>query len=230
MAQSLGEIFSKNRQFRAPKNQLDKSTVFSVFPKLINENKPTLEPGEFNIEPGYPEKPSRLVVGSSSWWREIDPTQPLLEIPVSSVQIAESIVKDYSNGIIMCDMGEVRPGLFFLPGDISLDELKKTHKPLLDLAIKRQENWFKAMVRLADSYWARTNGNPMAISDDSRVAAKMLKIEDRPWLMDYKLENVTISACPACGHLRNSAYPVCSNCKTVIDKDKFNALGLKFAS
>lgn len=225
------DIFKKNRQVRGPRNNLDKSTVFSILPKeLPPERKPTLDPGVFQIPYGTPEKPARLVVGSSSWWREIDLEQPLLEIPVSSVQIAESIVRDFSNGILMCDMGETRPGVFFLQGDISVDELELNHPEILKQAIKRQENWFRALVKLADSFWARTNGNPLAISDDSRLAAKMLKIEDRPWLMDFKMENVQIAACPACGTLRNNAYPVCANCKTVIDTKKFNELGLKFAS
>jgi len=227
---SLMEIWNQRRQIRMPKNELDKSTIFSIFPKDIIEKKPTLEPGEFKIAAGLPEKPSSLVISSSSWWREIDIDQPLLEIPVSSVQIAESIVRDYANGVLMCDMGETMPGIFYIPGVVTVDELKIKHKATFDQAVKRQDNWFRVLVKLADSYWARTNGNPLAISDDSRLAAKMLKIEDRPWLMNFAMENVQIKACPACGTLRNSAYPVCQNCKTVIDTDKFNKLGLKFAS
>jgi len=227
---SVAELFRMNRQARAPKNELDKSTVFSILPKDIEEKKPTLDPGIFHIKAGTPDKPSRLVVGSSSWWREIDIEQPLLEIPVSSVQVAESIVRDYSNGIIMCDMGESRPGLFFLPGAITVDELKSNHADLLVQAVKRQENWFKALVKLADSFWARTNGNPLSISDDSRLAAKMLKIEDRAWLQNYRMEGIVMQNCPACGQLRNNLYPVCANCKTVVDIERFNKLGLKFAS
>jgi len=230
MSVGFMEIWKRNRQVRSPQNTFDKSTVFSILPKQIHETKCTLDPGVFDIEPGDPEKPTRLVVGTSVWWREIDPEQPLLEIPVSSVQVAESVVRDYSNGIIMCDMGESRPGLFFLPGDISVNELVAKHKDVLTLAIKRQENWFRALIKLADSLWARTNGNPLAISDDSRLAAKMMRVEDRGWLMDFKMEGVVMKNCPACGTIRNNSYPVCHNCKTVIDKEKFTALGLKFAS
>jgi hypothetical protein len=224
------DIWRRNRQIRGPKNEFDRATIFSILPKEIKERKITLEAPDYCLEPGSPEKPTSLIVEPASWWREIDADQPLLEIPVSSVQIAESVVRDYSNGVIMCDMGERRPGLFFLPGRVSVDELKTKHKDILNLAIKRQENWFRALVKLADSFWARTNGNPMAISDDCRMAANMLKLMDRPWLLDYKLESVVLSACPACGTIRNNAFPVCANCKTVIDTDKFSKLGLKFAS
>src|SRR5262245_27330013 len=164
MQYGVQELFRRKRQQRGPKNTLDQSTIFSILPKYIRENKPTLEPNIFEMEAGHPDRPTKLTIGSSSWWREIDLDQPLLEIPASSIQVAESVVRDYINGIIMCDMGETRPGLFFLPGVVSVLELKEEHKDVLDLAVKRQENWFKALIKLADMLWARTNGNPVAIS------------------------------------------------------------------
>lgn len=225
----VAEIFRRNRQQRTPINKNDISTVFSILPKDIKEVKHTLECSKYEIPAGTPENPSSLTVHASSWWREIDPEQPLLEIPVSSVQIAESVVRDYSNGIIMCDMGDVRPGLFWMPGDITVSELKIKHKDVLNQAIKRQENWFKALIRLADSFWARTNGNPLSISDDCRLAARMLNVNDRPWLMEFKMEDMKLEPCPACGQLRNSKFPVCMHCKTIVDRAKFDLLGLKTA-
>src|SRR6187200_2386767 len=88
------------RTIRAPVNSLDKSTVVSILPKRIYETKITIQPGVFEIAPGSMEHPSVLVVGASSWWREVDVDQPLLEIPVSSIQVADSIVKDYCNGLL----------------------------------------------------------------------------------------------------------------------------------
>jgi hypothetical protein len=76
---------------------MDKTTIVSIYPNEIIETKPTIQPGRFVIPAGSFEKPSITVVGPSSWWREIDMDQPLLEIPVSSVQIADSVIKDYCN-------------------------------------------------------------------------------------------------------------------------------------
>ena len=84
MSVGFMDVWRRNRQVRGPVNTFDKSTVFSVLPKDIEEKKHTLDPGIFKIPSGYPDKPSRLVVGPSSWWREIDVEQPLLEIPVIS--------------------------------------------------------------------------------------------------------------------------------------------------
>src|SRR5215467_8121847 len=84
----------------APRNPLDKCTVVNISPKHIKENKPTIQPGTFELKPGTYELPTILVIGSSSWWREIDYEQPLLEIPQSSIVVANSIVVDYCSGLL----------------------------------------------------------------------------------------------------------------------------------
>jgi hypothetical protein len=192
----------------------------------VHETKYTIQPGEFIIPPGTYTNPSFLTVGSSSWWRDIDPEQPLLEIPVSSIQVADSIVKDYCNGYIGCDMGESMPGLFFIPGEVNLKKLTTEYKPMLDRAKQKQDNWFGALVRIADMLWARTNGNPLSIMDDMRLAAKELG-KEKEWAKDYKAAELI--RCFACGNMRNPLYPVCVHCKAV-DSSHPDAAKIKFAS
>src|SRR6187399_2848659 len=115
------------RTIRAPINPMDKSTVVSILPKEIHERKATIQPGFFDLAPGTFDNPSILVVGPSSWWREIDENQPLLEIPVSSIQIADSVVRDYCNGILACNMADQQPGLFYIHGEWTAKDLKKEH-------------------------------------------------------------------------------------------------------
>jgi hypothetical protein len=227
MAVMFGDIH--RRVQRAPVNPLDVSTVVSIYPVDLDERKPTISPGRFILPKGSYTKPSILKVISSSWWRELDENQPLLEIPVSSVQVADSIIRDYSVGIFMCDMGEKRPGLFFIPGEFSVIDVMTKHKQLLELAHQRQTNWFHELVNAADILWARTNGNPLAIMDVMRLAARELGIKDKPWMSNFIASQVVLDNCPACGSLVNKQYPVCNTCKTVIDKEKFEKLGLKFA-
>lgn len=213
--------------FRTPVNPLDKSTVVSIFPKHIKEIKPTLEPSRWEIPPGSLENPSSIIVGPSSWWKDVGEEQPLLEIPVSSVQIAESIVNDYCNGYLGCDMIDAMPGLFYLPGAIHPTELKSPkHKTLFERAYTRQQNWYSVQVKLADAFWARTNGNPLAISDDMRLAARELGLRDKDWMKDT--ERVAMERCPACGTFTNPGFPVCSNCHVVINKEQAAKLGLVF--
>lgn len=218
---------SKKRTIRAPVNPLDKSTVISIYPRKIVEVKPTISPGTFVIEPGSVEHPSFLVVGPSSWWREVDEEQPLLEIPNSSVQIADALVKDYCNGMLGYDTATRNPGLFFIPGEITFEKLKKDHAQAYANAIQKQKNWFVTLVKIGDTFWAKSNGNPITISDEMRMAANALGMKDKDWMKDFTMmENIK---CMACGQPRNPAYPVCPHCHAIVDKDKAIALGIVFA-
>lgn len=228
---ALGQFLTmsdfKRRTIKAPVNPMDKSTVVSIFPKHIIEKKVTIQPGLFELFPGSYENPYLLVVGPSSWWKEIDENQPLLEIPHSSVQIADSIVRDYCNGVLACDMAENMPGLFYVPGEWTLEKLKKEHKAEIDAANRKQISWFTALVRMADALWSRSNGNPLAISDDMKLAARSLNMVNKEWLKDS--QTMELVRCTACGHLKNPLYPVCSNCKAISDPAKAKELGLVFA-
>ena len=211
MAQ-VGAFPSQRRIIRGATNPLDKATVVSIYPRDVHEHKRTLTPGEWKIPAGSYEKPTLLVVGPSSWFRDTDENSPILEIPVSAVQIAESIVRDYNIGILESTLGEREPGLFYLPGEVTLVQLMKDFKPALDAANQRQRRWFQRLVEVADSMWARTNGNPLAIGDDMRLGARILGLVDKPWLKDYQA--VTLIKCVACGSLRDPQYPICATCKT----------------
>lgn len=218
---------ANRRTIRAPVNPMDKSTVVSILPKYIYERKVTIQPSTFELQPGSFDHPTILVVGPSSWWREIDEQQPLLEIPVSSIQIADSIVRDYCNGLLGCNMGDMMPGLFYVPGEYDLDQLRKEHESLLVQAAARQKKWFMELIRIADILWSRTNGNPLAISEDARLACREMNIENKPWLGD--VQTAALVRCTACGSLRNANYPICQTCKTVVDKPLWEKLGLEIA-
>ena len=215
------------RTIRATPNPLDKSTVVSILQKEIQEYKHTIQQGTFHIDAGTFTNPAILVVGTSSWWREIDEQQPLLEIPVSSVQIADSIVRDYCNGIVGCDMSTQMPGLFYLPGEFTVEKIKRDHPGSLLKAQAVQKKWFLELVKMADILWARSNGNPLSISSDSRLACRELNITDKPWLKDHQTSELV--RCIACGNLRNPAYPICAICKAIADPELAKKLNLTFA-
>jgi len=203
-------------------NPLDKCTIFSIYPKRIVEVKHTIEPGRFIIEAGSVKAPTRLVVGPSSWWRDVDETQPLLEIPQSSIIIANSVVRDYCNGLQDCDMSTRMPGLWYEQGD-----LKEPKAELKGLAQTRQNRWYEELIKTADILWSRTNQNPLAISDDAKLAAQELGLKEKPWLKDYN--TLQLVNCPMCGHLRSPEYPMCPNCRYIVDEAMANKLGIRFA-
>ena len=219
-------LLNSRRVIRSAKNPMDRCTIVSIFPKDVDETKHTIEPGKFHIPAGTFEKPSVLIVGSSSWWKDIDVDQPMLEIPVSSIQIADSIIKDYCNGMLGCNMGDSMPGLFFVLGERSVMEIKAQYKEKLEDVKAKQDNWYRILVRLADSLWSRTSGNPLAIWDEMRLAARSLNLNDKPWLKDY--QQAELVRCKACGGMRNEAFPICPVCKS-IDTTHPMAKELKFA-
>ena len=222
-----GLVDQNRRTIRAPVNPMDKSSIISIFPKHIVEIKPTIQPGKFELLPGSFDNPYILVVGPSSWWKELDNDQPLLEIPQSSIQIADSVVVDYCNGILGCNMGDTMPGLFYLPGEWSVERLRKEHRLKLEQVLFKQTNWYKALVNIADTSWARTNGNPLSISDDMRLAARELNLINKDWNKD--IQTMELVRCKACGNLKNPLYPICPNCKAIDDPVKAKELGLVFA-
>lgn len=220
---AVGQFPMHRRVMPSTPNPLDKSTVVSVFPLEIYERKETITPGIFQIPPGSYEKPSILVVGSSSWWKDFD--DQLIEITNSSIQIADDIVKGYASGLLACDMNEAMPGLFFVLGAHDLKSIQTEYKPQLDRARQRQNNWYQSLVRLADSLWSRSNGNPLAIADTMRMAARELQLE-KDWLVNTS--RIDVVRCLACGTMKNPNYPVCPTCRHV-DQEMAKKMNLKFA-
>ncbi len=224
---TMEQVFGMRRTMPSPKNPMDKSTIVSIFPKPLRERKETICPGLFELEAGSPEKPTVLVVGSSSWWKDVDPEQPLLEIPDGSVLVAKSIVDDYCKGMLGCDMKGSMPGLFWVPGAFSVFEIQKNHADKLREAKIKQDNWYKELIKLADIGWAKSNGNPITIALEMKLAATMLGLVDKPWMKDQIF--LELSNCPACGNKTDPKYPMCANCKTIINPELFARLNLKQA-
>lgn len=223
----VGEFPGPRSAMRSVRNPFDKSTIVSIYPKDIFERKYTIQPGEFRIPKGSYANPTVLTVGPSSWWRTFEDDQPMLEVQVSSYEVANSVIRDYCNGIVACDMEGATPGLFFVPGEVSTTEVLTKYKEALDAANARQNNWYLALVRMADALWARSNGNPLTIADEMRIAARSLNLNDKDWLKDFQM--IQQVRCVACGSMKHPDFPVCSTCRAV-DPNHPAAKDLKFAS
>lgn len=216
--------FNHSRQtIRATPNPLDKATIVSIYPKSIREIKETISPGIFEISAGSFENPALLVVGSSSWWRDIGEGMPTVEIPNGAIYIADSFINDWIGGLPGVTDNS-KPGLFFIPGDIKLDRVKEEYGNALKDCNVRQRNWFNNLLTEADKEWAKTNGNPKAISDLMKMAARELSKEDRPWMSSSV--DIKKVPCVACGNLRNPSFPICPSCNRVVDVVLAGKLGI----
>ncbi len=226
---------------RMPTNPMDRSTIVSLLPKMITEYKPTLFPGRFTIPAAKPGDYELFIVEPSSWFiPNITERQPPTEVPVNSTELAKSIVLDYCNGIFQCDMDTKMPGLFYIPGEFTRKTIinyvevdregiptGKTFVTMLESAKKKQNNWFLALIDSADQLWARSGGNPLAISDDARIAADVLQLNEKPWMKN----NVAAGLinCKFCGEMINPLYPVCKHCHAILDPKKAKELDIQFA-
>lgn len=216
----MSEVFRQVGEFPEPVtiprsrlNKYDKSSIVSIFPVDIEETKHTIQPSLFKIPAGSIEHPSVLVVGPSSWWVHSD-KHPPIEVPCSSPEIALSIVFDYCSGMLACDMENTIPGIFFIPGQaVTPEDVKKNYGSALATAKLKQDNWYRELVAIADSLWARSNGNPRVIWDIMRLAAKSLNLIDKPWIADMMA--VSLTKCFACGKLKDPEYPICPHCRTI---------------
>ncbi len=148
---------------------------------------------------------------------------PLVEIPNGSLIVAESIVKDYCQGMIAVDDNSY-PGFFFVPGAFTVEQIKEKYSDALKIAIGKQRNWFKNLLDMADSDWASSNGNPKAISGLMRMAAEHLGLQDRAWMKTTL--DIKKVPCVACGNLRNPEYPICGTCNRVVDIALAKKLGI----
>jgi hypothetical protein len=214
------------RTIRSQDNPFDKATIFSIYPESFPVRHETTQPSDYLVPAGSIKEPGRLVVGPASWWRDVDPDQPLLEIRVSAIQVADSIVSDYLKARLASNAQDICPGIFYLPGEISNKELKEKHNHLILQAENRQRRWYELLVKIADVGWARTNGNPLAIDNSARLAATELGIQ-RDWMRNFQATELV--KCVACGQLRNPEFPICQHCHVVADKKRAEELGLTFA-
>jgi hypothetical protein len=105
--------------------------------------------------------------------------------------------------------------------------LKDEHGMMLQSALVKQKKWFMELIRIADILWSRSNGNPLSISEDARLACKELNITAKPWLGDA--QTTELVRCIACGSLRNGKFPICQTCKAIADPVLAKQLNLTFA-
>jgi len=214
----------KLQRIRPAVNPLDKTTIVSIYPKKISFRNYTVFPGVFEMREGTVEKPAILVLGTSFWTYNNYEANQSIDIPSSSIEMANSFVNDYCIGLHCYTPEHAMPGLFFMPGDYTRETLKQHSEweSRKRIALDRQENWYRKLVEEADVLWSRTDGNPRAIHADMRRAAEYFQLKDKPWMANQS--NMLKKACPYCGYMRLPTFPKCSNCHEIIDIEAYKNL------
>lgn len=203
---------------------MSKSTIVSVIPFPLIETKPGIYPGKFEIAAAKPNDFEILVIGNSVYHVEIDENRTIT-VPAVSEQIAESIIEDYVIAQIAFSREEdVAPGIFWVPGENTKKDIITKFNEKLEYAKQRQIRWFRELVKIADDDWEKTRKH-RAISDMQRYAAKSLEL-DRPWIIPISIndENSLMTKCVACRSIVSTDAIVCSNCKCILQPEKYKNL------
>lgn len=194
------------------------ATIVSILPFALRETKNGMHPNEYKIPAADPGDFAILHVEVAMSRAYIDEDRGFMEKAVFASDLAESITSDYNRSMIGLDE-DAMPGLSWLPGKLSKDEIRKHHGQFLKHLEARQTNWFRSLVKLADDDWSKFHLHSM-ITDIQRLAAERLGLR-RDWLVAIKLEG---QVCVACKTPLITGSIVCPQCRTVQDQEAYKKL------
>lgn len=196
-----------------------KATIVSLHPMPINEHKPGMSIPYISIPAAPKDDFVVLVIEDASHGVYMDSERGTLSVPEPAPDFAEHIVNDF----LAAQIGRntetgAQPGVFWVDGALTKDEVKKQHAAKLALALKKQILWFEGLVKRADDDWATVRRHDH-ISEVQRRAAVALNLQ-REWLVvSGQMGNET---CPACSTVLPNPVPVlCPNCRLVLDKARY---------
>jgi hypothetical protein len=201
------------------------ATVVTLLPRELLEEKPHLLPGVYRIpaakwgdieilhvDEGIQYIPNPLI-------EEGQPGANIKQI-IPPPEIARSLVEDYISSHIA--LGEnAAPGLFWVHGKLTKDEVKRFHNRDIRKAETQQINWFRNLIAMADTDWMK-NHNMLAVSDLQRLAARCLGVK-KDWVEFVMQETVQ---CPFCTIGIPSHAIVCPNCRQILKQDEFQQRNL----
>lgn len=204
--------------FVEPENQY-MCTVVSMLPMELEETKPHLIPGTFTI-PAAPGGFDISVyhVGEAHSFVPDPILDRNLRVGTPPHELARSLVDDYCTAhICLTDNGG--PGLFWVQGKFTADQIKKKFPLKVRDAAARQLVWYNTLINMADADWEK-NKDMMAVSNLQRLAAKELNI-DRDWVM-AKVDEMML--CPFCKSKVTTGSVKCAVCMEVIDKTAYEKM------
>jgi hypothetical protein len=208
---------------------MDCSTLVSVCPFPINETKPGLQPERFQLPAvkNFETDCVVLHVTNASFFVYIDMDRGSMKVNVPSEELAQSIVRDLITAQIAINLSDdapATPGLFWVPGKISKEEIVKNHSVILKQARDAQRNWFNNLVKMADDDWSKYRQHK-TISDTQRHALRALGLT-RDW--DIDIEKLSSAkSCPACMNKVPDGAAICPFCKCMLNEKAASVL--KFA-
>lgn len=211
------------------------ATVVSVFQRDVIHKLPGVYPGDFLFPAALPNDFTVTHIPQCAFYIDSGEDTPKFAVPQDPSLVAKSIVNDIFRANIETGP-DAGPGIFMVDGWIrkapdlitpkDVAEYKKeisvTHADLFVNVRRKQENWAKRLVKMADNDWSKTHSHRV-ISDNHIWAAQYLGLN-----REYtNLEKVQQTAnCPACDSSIRPGVAVCFVCKAVLNPELAKKFGL----
>ena len=182
-------------------------TLVSILPYALREEKP-LHPGSFNIPAVGKGDLEVLVVRETTREFYVDYQRGFIQIPEDPEVVARSVVADHIRATIHSDTNTY-PGLFYVVGDKTKEQVQKEHKAELARVTAIQNSWLEKLIKVADDNWQRYRRHNV-ISDQYRLAARWLGVK-REW--SDIVNPVEMGECQYCTTLISSKAIICPQCR-----------------
>ncbi len=188
---------------------MSKSTIVSLLPFGFHREMTGHNPASYYIPKAGPEGMSVTVVEDSTSWVYILEGKSVQQKHLS-FDVARELIDTYI-AATQYVTPDAQPGLFYVEGKQSIEDIKEDFSELLEEAERKQNNWFANLVKEADDFWAKT---PLhrGISDPQKLAAKALGLK-RPWSLAGSDTN-NFKECPACTTIIQKKAVICPQCRT----------------
>ena len=198
-------------------------TLISAVPRLIRESTPGLVVDFYYLNPAK-NGIEVLKVDDSFYYKPgLDGNSDKINTPAK--EICDSVVNGYNSSQVGFG-DDACPAFFYVEGEFTKESASIKFKKEIEEAIRKQNNWFTNLVRIADDDWAATHRHA-AISDLQRHACKELG-QEREWAFVPENDSKE-SKCPACGSkLLIPDAVVCAVCRSVLNPKKYAEM--KFAT
>jgi len=207
-----------------PPKSNDISTVVSILPYPLHEQKPGLVPGVFEIPYTEPGDFTLFAVERCIHSVYLDENRPRLIVPDPSDVVARSIVLDHKTAMICYEHGVAEPGLAWVWGEYLNNQDGKrafvaAHANILKEINARQMEWYKRLLQMADDDWAQYRRHKF-ITSLQRTAATVLGQTNRDWMLEHKIEEA-LSKCKFCFTQVHPEACICHSCHGIIDEVRY---------
>jgi hypothetical protein len=195
------------------------ATIVSIMPFPVNERKPSIYPGQFNLKAARQGDVEVLHTETDyTTWIYVGDGKSI-DKQVDGFAVGTAVCADLVNAMIGIDV-DCKPGIFCIAGQLTAEEVKTTHAKTVAANEQMQRNWMQRLVRLADDDWKKT-GQHKFISDIQRSACDYLGLE-RPW--NVQIANEIRVRCPFCTTLISDQAIKCPQCNEIVNQKKYSAM------